>query len=124
MSANEIDAYKAAMASVRDMTINPESGRVVRTSNKSIVENIQNLHKDPAFKNIDVKLSGKADEDSAKIINAYKKDVLNQQIITRPKPMTEEVSKSENPMILKVGNRNDETSYMSALAEKCKRSKK
>ncbi len=111
----------AAMARVRDMSIDPNTGAVTRSTSKCIIEDkkasiVEKFEK--AGKPIDAALlsgTGRGSKDEAKsVIESYMATVVGRKVAPS-KPVVEE------SRVLDVGKRRDESAYMQELVRKCSR---
>ena len=113
----------AAMSRVRDMSIDPNSGAVTRSSGKSIIEDkkaalVEKFEK--AGRPIDQTLGGgdRGSKDEAKsVIESYMSTVVGKKIVSSPAP-GQPVAESR---VLDVRRRPDESAYMQELVRKCRK---
>lgn len=143
----EMSAYLAAMANVKDVTIDPNTGQTVRNSGKNLLEkngvdekviaeklpdNIRQQVTEAAAKNKENKSQG---ED---YVTAYRQ--MYGMPVKEPQPIVEESPQQERPVhptqvqqpqstqqmwneqyVTKVGHLPNEDAYMALLAKNCKR---
>ena len=117
---NEAMDIIAAMARVRDVSIDPSSGAVTRNTGKSIIEGkkagiIEKFEK--AGRPIDASLSEDSrgsKEEAKSVIESYMATVVGRKVAPS-KPVVEE------SRVLDVRKRADEDAYMRILAKKCMR---
>ncbi len=129
--ANEIDAYKAAMSRVKDMSIDPNTGKVTRMSNKSIVvEDRAKIEREflaqaGGDRELAIKLSGesssgKTDEAKA-LVEAYRNNFVGKPNGPVAARQDDGRSITEAGSVVKVGKRPDEDVYMRKLVENCRK---